>query len=205
MPQQLQPGRRTPGTGRHDLRYSIATLAVGTATGIGTTLLVLAGVIPLATGRLTVPRFAFEVWAYVLLFDAYFYALHRVLHTPVLYRSVHAVHHRSTAPTVLTALAFHPLEALLIIGFLPAAMWLLPIHLASLAIVSAFLSGSILLAHCGYEVFPRWWTRVPVLNWYVTPRLHDAHHVRRDCNYSATFSIFDRVFGTLRSDAPRSG
>jgi sterol desaturase/sphingolipid hydroxylase (fatty acid hydroxylase superfamily) len=95
------------------------------------------------------------------------------------------------------------LEALLIIGFLPAAMWLIPIHLVSLAVVSAFLSGSILLAHCGYEIFPPWWQQVPLLNWYVTPRVHDAHHARRDCNYSATLTIFDRVFGTLRRDDQR--
>jgi sterol desaturase/sphingolipid hydroxylase (fatty acid hydroxylase superfamily) len=39
-----------------------------------------------------------------------------------------------------------------------------------------------------------------VLNWYVTSRIHHAHHRRRDCNYSATLSIFDRAFGTLRTD-----
>jgi sterol desaturase/sphingolipid hydroxylase (fatty acid hydroxylase superfamily) len=142
------------------------------------------------------------VLAYVLLFDAYFYTLHRLLHTRVLYRRIHAVHHRSIAPTVLTAFAFHPLEALLIIGFIPVAMSLVPIHLVSLAVVSAFLSGSIVLAHCGHEVLPDWWQRVPVLNWYVTSRIHDVHHRRRDCNYSATLSIFDRAFGTLRVDVP---
>ena len=188
---------------RHDLRYSIATLVLGTVTGGITAFLVLEGVTPLATERPPGRTFAFELLLYVVLFDAYFYGLHRLLHTRVLYRSIHAVHHRSTAPSVLTALAFHPLEALLLAGFMPAAMWLIPIHLASLAAVSAFLSGSILLAHCGYEVFPRWWQRVPVLNWYVTPRVHDVHHVRRDSNYSATLSIFDRAFGTLRGDVPR--
>lgn len=188
---------------RHDLRHSIATLVVGTVTGVVTTFLVLEGVIPLATEWPTGRTLALELLLYVVLFDAYFYGLHRLLHTRVLYRTVHAVHHRSTAPTVLTALAFHPLEGLLLVAFMPVVMRLIPIHLTSLAAVGAFLSGSILLAHSGYEVFPRWWQRVPVLNWYVTPRVHDAHHVRRDCNYSATLSIFDRAFGTLRVDVPR--
>jgi sterol desaturase/sphingolipid hydroxylase (fatty acid hydroxylase superfamily) len=200
---QLQPGRRKPSAVRHDLRYSLSTLVLGLVTGVGTPLLVLEDAIPLAPGWPTGLTFAFELPVYVLLFDAYFYGLHRLLHTRALYRTIHAVHHHSTAPTVLTALAFHPLEALLIIGFLPAAMWLIPIHLVSLAVVSAFLSGSILLAHCGYEVFPPWWQQVPLLNWYVTPRVHDAHHARRDCNYSATLTIFDRVFGTLRRDDQR--
>jgi sterol desaturase/sphingolipid hydroxylase (fatty acid hydroxylase superfamily) len=188
---------------QHDLRHSIATLALVTIVGAATTVLVLGGVLDVATERPTGLAFAGEVLAYVLLFDAYFYVLHRVLHTRALYRSIHAVHHRSTAPTVLTAFAFHPVEALLIIAFMPAAMSLLPIHLVSLVVVSTFLSGSIVLAHCGHDVFPDWWQRIPVLNWYVTPRIHEAHHRRRDCNYSATLSIFDRAFGTLRLDVPR--
>ena len=190
---------------QHDLRHSIVTLSLVTATGIATTLLVLNGTLGVATERPMGLTFAGEMLTYVLLFDAYFYALHRLLHTRVMYRRIHAVHHRSTAPTVLTAFAFHPIEALLIIGFMPVAMWLVPIHLASLIVVSVFLSGSIVLAHCRHEVLPDWWQRVPVLNWYVTSRIHHAHHRRRDCNYSATLSIFDRAFGTLRTDnAPDS-
>lgn len=186
---------------RHDRRYAATTLLLGTLLGAITTVLVARGWIPLAgtwpSGRIL----AAEVAAYVLLFDAYFYGLHRLLHIPTLFRRVHAVHHRSRAPTIVTALAFHPVEALLVVGFMPAAMWLLPVHLASLVTVCAFLSGSILLAHSGYEVFPRWWDRAPVLDWYVTPRVHDAHHVHRDCNYGATLSIFDRVFGTLHGES----
>lgn len=170
---------------------------MGALVGFGTTRLVLDGVVPLATEWPSAPQLVREVVVYVVLFDAYFYALHRLLHTRPLFRAIHAVHHRSRAPGLLTALAFHPLEGLAIIAFMPAAMYLLPIHLASLAVTAAFLSGSILLAHCGWEVFPAWWYRVPLLNWYVTPRLHDLHHLRRNCNYSATLTIFDRLFGTL--------
>lgn len=141
----------------------------------------------------------------MVLFDAYFYALHRLLHTRVLYRAIHVVHHRSRAPSVLTALAFHPVEGLLIIAFMPTAMCLVPIHLASLVVTAGLLSGSILLAHSRWDVFPVWWDRAPVLNWYVTPRLHHAHHARRNCNYSATLSIFDRTFGTLGAARTRPG
>ena len=189
---------------QHDLRHSIATLALVTILGFATTVLVLGDVLDVATERPTGLDFAAEVLVYVLLFDAYFYVLHRLLHTRALYRTIHAVHHRSTAPTVLTAFAFHPLEALLIIAFMPVAMSLVAIHLVSLVVVIAFLSGSIVLAHCGRDVLPDWWQRIPVLNWYVTPRIHEAHHRCRDCNYSATLSIFDRAFGTLRVDVRRS-
>jgi len=201
MPRPLHPGRRTAKAARHDRRHALATLSLGLVVGTLTTWLVLDGVVPLAIAWPTVRSAAREVVLYVLLFDAYFYGLHRLLHTRVLYRRVHAAHHRSRAPTVVTALAFHPLEALLVFGFMPVALWVVPIHLVSLAVVSVFLSGSIVLAHCGYEIFPSWWDRVPLLGWYVTPRVHDAHHVHRNCNFSATLAIFDRLFGTLRRGA----
>lgn len=197
MAERLYSARRTPRAVLHDLRHTLTTVVLGSLIGFGTTRLVLDGVIPLATAWPTATQLVREVVLYVVLFDAYFYALHRLLHTRFLFRAIHVVHHRSRAPGVLTALAFHPLEGLLIIAFMPAAMYLIPIHLASLAVTVTFLSGSILLAHCGWDVFPAWWSRVPLLNWYVTPRLHGAHHLRRNCNYSATLSIFDWAFGTL--------
>jgi lathosterol oxidase len=58
---------------------------------------------------------------------------------------------------------------------------------------------SIALAHCGYELFPRGFSRVPVLGWYVTPLVHDAHHSRVDVNYGATLNLFDRLLGTFRA------
>jgi Delta7-sterol 5-desaturase len=192
--------RRARSAQRHERAYSIFTAAIGLAMGAGATFLVREGLLPLAAEPLTLGSCLFEVAVYVGLFEAYFYGLHRVLHTRWMYQRVHVVHHRSTSPTLLTALAFHPVEALLIMSFMPVTMALIPIHLGSLIIVSVFLSGSIALAHCGSEVFPRWWQRVPLINWYVTPRVHDAHHKRRDCNYAATLSIFDRLLGTLRRD-----
>ncbi len=184
---------------RHELFYSGLTMVCGLAMGAAATVLVRAGVMPFAGLVGPLGTCAVEVVVYVVLFDAYFYALHRLLHTKWLYQRIHVIHHRSTSPTLLTALAFHPVEALAIMIFIPVAMCVMPIHLVSLVVVSLFLSGSILLAHCGREVFPRWWGKVPVLNWYVTPLVHDAHHKRRDCNYSATLSIFDRTFRSFHA------
>lgn len=205
MAERLHSDTRTRRAVLHDLRYTMTTVALGTLTGFGTTLLVLDGMIPLTTAWPTATHLVREVVLYVVLFDAYFYALHRLLHTRFLFRTIHVLHHRSRSPGVLTALAFHPLEGLLIIAFMPAAMNLIPTHLASLVVTVGFLSGSILLAHCGWDVFPAWWYRVPLLNWYVTPRVHQAHHVSRNCNYSATLSIFDWAFDTLGDARRRSG
>jgi Delta7-sterol 5-desaturase len=202
--QRLYPEACTPASTRHDRRWAATTMAIMLALGATTTVLVRDGVMPLALDRPGVATFVAETALYVLLFDAYFYALHRLLHTRLLFRRIHAVHHRSRAPTIATALAFHPVEAVLVLGFVPVTMWLIPIHLASLVAVTVFLGGSILIAHCGYGIFPASWERMPPLAWYVTPRVHDAHHRRRDCNFSATLSVFDRLFGTAAVSARRS-
>ena len=191
---------------RHDARFTAGTLVVGLALGVVTTRQALDGAIPLVTTAPSAVRVVFEVATYVILFDAYFYVLHRLLHTRRLFRAIHAVHHRARTPTILTALAFHPLEALAILGFVPVMLWIAPIHVLSLAVVSTFLSGSILLAHTAHDPFPAWWHRVPVLRAYVTPRQHHLHHARRDRNYGATFTLFDRLFGTLDpGNAPADG
>jgi sterol desaturase/sphingolipid hydroxylase (fatty acid hydroxylase superfamily) len=187
------------GWNRHDVGHAITTLILGAVVGVVTTVLVRNQVIVLHGTWPTVETAAREVLVYLVAFEVYFYALHRLLHVPAVYRRIHIVHHRARSPSALGGLAFHPVEALLIIGFLPLAMWLLPIHLAALAAVSAFLSGSILLAHSDVAWFPGWWAQVPVLNWYVTPSVHARHHARGDCNFSATLSICDRVCGTLES------
>lgn len=201
---RLHPHLRTPASERHDRRYSATTVAIMLALGAATTVLVLDGVMPLSLDCPSIATFVVESALYVLLFDAYFYGLHRVLHTRILFRRIHAVHHRSRAPTLATALALHPVEAVLVLGFMPVAMWFVPVHLASVVAVSVFLGGSILLAHCGWDVFPASWERTSLVGWYVTPRVHDAHHRRRDCNFSATLSLFDRAFGTAAVSARRS-
>ena len=44
--------------------------------------------------------------------DAHFYWSHRLLHTPLLYRTVHKVHHQSFNPDPLSGLSMHWLESM---------------------------------------------------------------------------------------------
>jgi sterol desaturase/sphingolipid hydroxylase (fatty acid hydroxylase superfamily) len=66
-------------------------------------------------------------------------------------------------------------------------------------------AASIALAHCGTDFFPAWWHRTPALRWLASPGVHDAHHRRFDCNFSATTSIPDRLFGTYRFETTGAG
>src|SRR5688500_2293672 len=42
--------------------------------------------------------------------DCALYWAHRVMHRKALFRAIHRVHHRWTAPTAFTAMAMHPVE-----------------------------------------------------------------------------------------------
>jgi len=47
------------------------------------------------------------------LHEAHFYCIHRLIHTPFLYKQVHSVHHNSINPSPWASLSMHPVEHLL--------------------------------------------------------------------------------------------
>ncbi len=200
MERVIQPGERPEAQLRFERRHACSTALVAALVAGGSALLIRGGLLPVDNGLPTPGRMALEVGVFVLLFDFYFYAVHRLMHTRWLGR-FHAVHHRSRAPGPLTALSFHPVEALLLLLYTPLAMALLPLHLASAMVGGSVLAGSILLSHCGREVLPRWWHDTPLLRWIATPLVHDTHHTDYGVNFSATTSIPDRLFGTYRLNA----
>jgi len=180
---------------RHERRHAVATLGIAALLLAASFALYAIGWLRLQTAIPTPGRFLAEVAVFVLVFDFYFYALHRLMHTRWLYR-VHAVHHLSKRPRPLTALSFHPVESFLLLLYPLLAMACAPIHLASLSVGGAILAGSIALAHWRDDFFPGWWNRTPGLRLLASPGVHEAHHRRFDCNFSATTSIPDRLFGT---------
>lgn len=66
-------------------------------------------------------RVALECIASLLWGELHFYAMHRLLHTRLLYRRVHALHHRFTVPTPFSAFAMHPVEGFMLGSVLPLA------------------------------------------------------------------------------------
>ena len=185
---------------RHERRHAVVTLAIAALVVLGSVALHRSGLLRLETALPGPGRFALEVALFVFAFDFYFYGLHRLLHTRWLYR-VHAVHHLSKQPRPLTALSFHPVESFLLLLYPVLVMALAPIHLASVSVGGTLLAASIALAHWSGDFFPAWWHQTPVLRWIASPVVHEGHHRWYDCNFSATTSIPDRLFGTYRLEA----
>ena len=72
---------------------------------------------------------------YLFAHDTWFYWTHRWMHRPRLFRVAHAVHHASRPPTAWAAMSFHPIEALTGAVVIPLLVFLVPIHIAMLAVV----------------------------------------------------------------------
>ncbi|WP_448579958.1 sterol desaturase family protein [Thermaurantiacus sp.] len=138
-----------------------------------------------------------STFLYLFAHDAWFYWTHRAMHHwPVLFRTMHAVHHESRPPTAFASMSFHPWEALSAAWLYPVMVFLVPIHPVALAVVLSIATFMAVTNHMGFEIFPRAW----VHGWFgrqiITASHHDVHHSRYNSNYGLYFRFWDRWLGT---------
>ena len=141
---------------------------------------------------------AMEYALYFVLFDTWFYWLHRLMHVGPVYTFVHKIHHFSTSPNVLTTLSVNPLESLVNGGFVPLFTASFMVHDQAMPLIGAtnILMG--LYVHCGYELLPRWWNRSWLTKWFITATFHDQHHKFFRWNFGGYTTVWDRICGTVR-------
>ncbi len=139
---------------------------------------------------------------FIVLFidDMFFYWSHRAMHMPRFYKFFHKVHHESTDPSPLTAFAFHPSEALIeqMMGFvLP---FFLPLNFGVIIAWQIFSMLNNVLAHLGYELYPKGWVKFPLLKYKVASTHHNMHHQLFNGNYALYFTWWDKWMGTEFKD-----
>jgi Delta7-sterol 5-desaturase len=132
--------------------------------------------------------------------DLYFYIMHRIMHHPSLFKYVHLVHHQSTNPSPWAAYAFHPLEAVVEQGIVIIFYFTLPIHISHLAIFFLFSIIYNVYGHLGYELYPKGFNKTLIGKWINTSTNHNQHHQYFKGNYGLYTLVWDRLFGTIRSD-----
>ncbi|URW75431.1 sterol desaturase family protein [Sphingomonas donggukensis] len=137
-----------------------------------------------------------SVLLYLAALDTWFYWTHRWMHRPAVFRRVHAVHHASRPPTAWAAMAFHPLEAATLAVAIPLLVFLIPIHVAALAVVLSVMTVMGVTNHMGWEVFPRFMWRGAIGAWLITASHHQRHHDAYGCNFGLFFRFWDRMCGT---------
>ena len=136
----------------------------------------------------------------VLVHDAYFYWIHRAMHTKALFRISHLHHHKSRTPTPWTAYSFATLEAVVEAAYMPLFLIItsmMGIQYAGFALF-LFLWHMIIrnvMAHAGSELFPAGWVDNPLTSWISTTTHHDLHHSSGH-NYGFYFTFWDRMMGT---------
>lgn len=136
--------------------------------------------------------------AFLSAHDTWFYWTHRWMHAPLPFRLAHAVHHASHPPTAWAAMSFHPIEALTGAIVIPALIFMIPVHVAVLAMVLVIMTVMGTTNHMGWELFPRHLVHSRLGGWLITASHHQRHHEHYRCNYGLYFRFWDRLCGTDR-------
>jgi sterol desaturase/sphingolipid hydroxylase (fatty acid hydroxylase superfamily) len=137
------------------------------------------------------------VWLLVFAFllplwhEFHFYCIHRLIHTPLLYKWVHSVHHNSVNPSPWSSLSMHPVEHLLywsdsLIHFI------LPSH-PVLFLYNLQITGTgAVVGHIGFDKLEVGTNGLVDTNAYA----HYLHHKHFEVNYADGATALDKLFGT---------
>jgi sterol desaturase/sphingolipid hydroxylase (fatty acid hydroxylase superfamily) len=177
--------------------FSLRSIAIFSTVGIASNLLDRAGFYPMAdrAGSWGPVWFGISLVLMIVAHDAYFYWVHRAMHHPKLFRTLHRRHHRSNNPSPFTAYSFDIGEAFLMVSFV--VLWPL-ITPTPWAVTPFFVLHQIFrntLLHSGYELMPARRDGRPMLDWLTTTTHHDMHH-GKGWNYGLYFTWWDRWMGT---------
>jgi sterol desaturase/sphingolipid hydroxylase (fatty acid hydroxylase superfamily) len=110
--------------------------------------------------------------------EVHFYAIHRLIHTPTLYKWVHSIHHNSVNPSPWSSLSMHPVE-----GFLYRAVALWHLLIPSNPVVAMFqlhaAGFGAINGHIGFDQIELGEDRGMQSHAY----LHHLHHKYFEVNY----------------------
>ncbi len=122
----------------------------------------------------------------------HFYWIHRMLHWPPLYRSVHYVHHRNINVGPWSGISMHPVETAI---FLSSVLihFVIPTHpvIAIFHLYSRVIGPT--LSHCGFEKILFKDRQIAEAGQFH----HQLHHKYYECNYGTPEMPWDEWFGSF--------
>lgn len=124
--------------------------------------------------------------------ETHFYLIHRLIHTPFLYKHVHSIHHNSVNPSPYSSLSMHPVELVLYLGM---AFWHLIIPSNPiLAMYQLHRAGfGAIPGHIGFDKIEVGDNTSVDTHAYI----HYLHHKYFEVNYGDGLVPFDKWFGTF--------
>lgn len=124
--------------------------------------------------------------------EVHFFCIHRLLHTSLLYKYVHSVHHNSVNPSPFSSLAMHPVEHLFYLG---VCLW--HIVIPSNPIIALyqlhFAGFGAIPGHIGFDKIELSEKKVMDSHAYI----HNLHHKYFEVNYGDGLIPLDKWFGTF--------
>lgn len=191
---RIQKTRDGAGRIAEEIRASIKALATSS-------LLLSAGYFAQTQGWTLVQPLALSWWSFPLmfavcfvLFDAWFYWGHRILHWAPLYKW-HLPHHKSVAPTAWSNDSSTTIDTLIEHGFYLVVWFVLPVPALSIFALRLFDQISGMIGHSGFEFFASKSSRWPFP--LICTTFHDLHHSQFHYNFGNFLSIWDRLCGTV--------
>jgi len=142
------------------------------------------------------------VWFVVLMLlipiwrEFHFYAIHRLIHVPALYKRVHALHHRNVNPGPWSGLAMHPFEHLAYFSAM-AIHWIVPSHPLHMLFTELHLAMAPVPGHAGFDE-----VEVGGATLSTHGYAHYLHHKYFEVNYSDGAVPLDRWFGSFHAGSP---
>ncbi|KNY14096.1 desaturase [Shinella sp. SUS2] len=126
-----------------------------------------------------------------IIHEFHFFCIHRLIHTPFLYKWVHSVHHNSVNPSPWSSLSMHPVEHLLYLGtafyhlVLPSnpILMLYQLHYAGFGAIPG---------HVGFDKVEVGEETLVDSHAYA----HYLHHKYFEVNYGDALIPLDKWFGT---------
>ena len=191
---QPKQQKRTQKRTRIEILYSVKSLIVTSGCLAGGLWLQAQGWVLFDPFELTLINGISFFLISVVLYDAWFYWMHRLMHTRTLYRFL-SLHHQSVAPSAWSNYSDSSIDAFVHQAYYLIAPLLLPIppEILILHRLVDRINGQI--GHSGYEFFADRFPRYPSPMLCVT--FHDQHHQYFNYNFANFFSIWDRLFGTI--------
>lgn len=155
----------------------------------------------MSTWQLPLPNWqttALQVALFFVYEDMFHYFAHQALHWGPLYKHIHKIHHKYSAPFGLAAEYCHPLEVLILgAGTLTGPMLYTVItgkfHIFTMYVWIILRLCQAIDAHSGYD-FP--WSLQHILPFWAGAEHHDFHHMAFVNNFSTSFRWCDWLFGT---------
>lgn len=134
------------------------------------------------------------LWAqfplFIMFTDFGIYLIHRGLHHPMLYKTLHKPHHKWIVSTPFASHAFHPVD-----GFLQSVPYhvfpfLFPLQKGMYLLLFVFVNIWTVMIHDGDFL-----ARDPVIN---GAACHTVHHLYFNYNYGQYTTLWDRIGGSYR-------